>query len=245
MNTQTTRHFSLRLLGRTVTGLAAATLLFSASAIAAEDESTMARGGMLYDKWYKVIGADKPTQDHPLYPTDKAYFGKADANWRCKECHGWDTLGKDGAYASGKHFSGIPGVQAYAGKSPASVVAVLMGPSHGYGDKLSSDDLNALGLFVTKGTVDMNQYIDSNKKPIGNAAKGEAYYNTVCAKCHGTDGLLPDDMPPLGSLMGNPWEVMHKILNGQPDEAMPALRAFDHQIAADIMVHMTTLPSKR
>jgi thiosulfate dehydrogenase len=37
---------------------------------------------------------------------------------------------------------------------------------------------------------------------------------------------------------------MHKILNGQPAEAMPALRALDRQIVADIMAHMTTLPKE-
>ena len=44
--------------------------------------------------------------------------------------------------------------------------------------------------------------------------------------------------------LGNPWEVMHKILNGQPGEQMPALRALDHQIIADVMAHMTTLPQE-
>ena len=34
-------------------------------------------------------------------------------------------------------------------------------------------------------------------------------------------------MKPFGAQMGNPWEVMHKILNGQPGEQMPALRALD------------------
>ena len=52
-------------------------------------------------------------------------------------------------------------------------------------------------------------------------------------------------MKPFGAQMGNPWEVMHKILNGQPGEKMPALRALDHQITVDIMAHMTTLPTKR
>ena len=51
-------------------------------------------------------------------------------------------------------------------------------------------------------------------------------------------------MPPLGSLMGNPWEVMQKVLNGQPAEVMPALRAIDHQVAADILAHIATLPQE-
>ena len=225
---------------------ASAALSFTASSALAEEASTLARGGLLYDKWYKVIGADKPTSDHPAYPTDKKYAGKPDANWRCKECHGWDYRGSAGAYSSGSHFSGIKGIDGMQGADPAKVVAVLKGSAHGYGDLLAAEDLDALALFVAKGQIDMDQYIDrASKKPKGDAARGAAYYNTVCAHCHGEDGLEPKEMKPFGAQMGNPWEVMHKILNGQPDEKMPALRAFDHQIAADIMAHMTTLPTKR
>jgi thiosulfate dehydrogenase len=45
--------------------------------------------------------------------------------------------------------------------------------------------------------------------------------------------------------MGNPWEVMHKIMNGQPNEQMPALRAIDRQVAVDIMAHLATLPKEK
>jgi len=210
-----------------------------------EIESTLARGGKLYDRWYKVIKADKPKESHPAYPSDKKYADDPGANWRCKECHGWDYLGKDGAYASGSHNSGIVGIMASAGNDPDKILAVLTGDSHGYGGLMDDADLNALALFVSKGQVDMNKYIDrASKKPKGDAAKGEAYYNTICAGCHGMDGKLPKDMKPFGPQMGNPWEVMHKILDGLPGEQMPALRALDHQITADVMAHMTTLPKE-
>jgi len=226
--------------------LATACLVLTSTAVLAEEASTLANGGLLYDKWYKVIGADKPTTDHPAYPKDKKYAGKPDANWRCKECHGWDYRGSAGAYSSGKHFSGIKGIDGMQGADPAKVVAVLKGSAHGCGDLLAAEELDALALFVSKGQVDMDKYIDrASKQPKGDAARGAAYYNTVCANCHGMDGLEPKEMKPFGAQMGNPWEVMHKILNGQPDENMPALRAFDHQVAADIMAHMTTLPKKR
>ncbi len=216
------------------------------STVLAEEESAIARGGLLYDKWYKVTGAAEPKQPHPLYPSDKKYASKADANWRCKECHGWDYRGKDGAYASGKHHSGIVGISGMSGADTAKVAAVLKDGKHGFGKVLSDGDIQDLALFVSKGQVDMDRYIDrKTKAPKGDAAKGAAYFNTVCARCHGMDGTQPKEMPPLGSLMGNPWEVMHKILNGQPDENMPGLRAFDLQITADILAHITTLPKKR
>jgi len=50
--------------------------------------------------------------------------------------------------------------------------------------------------------------------------------------------------PPLGSVADNGPEMLHKVLNGQPGEAMPALRALDPQIAADIAVYLTRLPAK-
>ncbi len=220
-------------------------LSLPSTAQAEEIESTLAYGGRLYDKWYAVVKAKAPEIPHPLYPADKKYAEKPASNWRCKECHGWDYQGKDGAYKSGKHASGIKGINGAAGKPVAEIVAALSGSEHGFGDKLAKADLEALALFVSKGQVDMDGIIDrASKTPKGDAAKGVAYYNTVCAGCHGKDGKLPKEMKPFGAQMGNPWEVMHKILNGQPAEQMPALRALPREVVADIMAHMTTLPKE-
>jgi thiosulfate dehydrogenase len=208
----------------------------------AETESSKARGGKLYDKWYAVVGADEPASSHPLYPADKKYADEPKSNWRCKECHGWDYMGVDGAYASGKHSSGIKGINGAAGRDPGEIVMLLKG-EHGYGDKLAEADLQDLAMFVSEGQVEMDILIDrASKKSRGDAEKGAAYYNTMCANCHGMDGKQPKGMKPFAKQMSNPWEVMHKILNGQPDEDMPALRALDRQVVADIMSHMGTLP---
>jgi len=211
-----------------------------------EVESSIARGGRLYDKWYAVIDADDPTESHPLYPTDKKYADKAKDNWRCKECHGWDYLGKDGAYAEGKHFSGIKGINGIAGADPATVIALLKGEPHGYAGKMEETDFQDLANFVTQGQIDTDQYIDRGAKmPINSdKTKGEVYFNTICATCHDKSGTKPTGMKPFGDQMGNPWEVMHKIMNGHPGEQMPAFRALDRQIAVDVMSYMTTLPKK-
>ena len=63
-------------------------------------------GGLLYDNWPKVAGV-KMDGTHPLYPPDGKKKGKS--SWRCKECHGWDYLGKDGRYRSGSHFRTLRG----------------------------------------------------------------------------------------------------------------------------------------
>ncbi len=220
--------------------------LFAATASFGQDEGSIARGGRLYDKWYKEAKLSTPEESHVLYPAaNEKYAGNPGANWRCKECHGWDGKGVNGAYASGKHSTGIIGINGMAGADPAAIIAVLTGDAHGFGDKLSEADLNDLANFVSNGQVDMDQYIDfDTKTPKGDAAVGEQVYNTVCSNCHGADGKLPSDMPPLGSLMGNPWEIMHKILNGQPNEKMPALRAIDHQVTVDLLAYLATLPAE-
>ncbi len=214
---------------------------------AAEIESCIARGGRLYDKWYKVIGEKEPKKSHSAYPAS-GKKQKAKDNWRCKECHGWDTMGKDGAYAKGSHCSGMKGVNEMAGADAGRIVAVLKDDTHGYGDWLSGQDYTDLANFVGKANVNYDDYIDRGSKNVkgGNAAKGEAYFNTLCAQCHGTKGTEPEDMKKtLAKKMGNPWEVMHKILNGRPGEQMPAFRAIDRQVVLDVMAHIVTLPKKK
>ncbi len=228
--------------------LAGAVIAGAPAAVAGEIESSLARGGLLYDKWFKVVKAETPKVAHPAYPADGKYRGKDGADWRCKECHGWDNLGKDGAYSTGKHFSGIKGIRGMAGADTANIVAVLKDDTHGYTDAMmDAGDFEDLALFVSRGQVDMDRYIDrASKQAKGDTVKGEALYNTICANCHGADGLTIKEMPPMGNVAsGNPWEALHKILNGQPGEQMPALRALDHQISVDILAHSQTLPKKR
>jgi len=75
----------------------------------------IAEGGRLYDKWWSELELKEPRETHPAYPT---IGKKRDAStWRCKECHGWDYKGKDGAYGKGSHFTGIPEIRSYVGTS--------------------------------------------------------------------------------------------------------------------------------
>ncbi len=227
-----------------VTAIAGFALSFGSVAYAEPDQASIARGGRLYDKWYKVIKVEAPKEPHKLYPAANAKMA-ADAanNWRCKECHGWDGLGAAGAYKEGSHASGIKGINGMIGGDPAKVVELLKG-DHAYGDKLAEQDLTDLANFVVAGQIDFTKYVSADKKIIGDAAVGKQIFETVCMNCHGPDGKLPKDMPPLGSLTSNPWEVMHKVLNGQPGEVMPALRAIDHTVAANVVAYLATLPAE-
>ena len=213
----------------------------------AEEDSSIARGGLLYDKWYKVIGAEKPTKNHAAYPADKKYAKKAGDNWRCKECHGWDYKGVNGAYVSGKHSTGIIGINGMKGADTAKIVSVLKDDTHGYAGKMEDEDFADLALFVSKGQLDTSKYIDGATKAIigGDGERGAAIFNTVCARCHREDGSRPKDMgKTLAAQMGNPWEVMHKIMNGHPGESMPSMRVFGPQVAVDVMTHILTLPKE-
>jgi len=218
-------------------------LTASQFARADEIESSIARGGRLYDKFFAENNSEKPDADHPAYPHKGGKYGQS-SSWRCKECHGWDYKGKDGAYASGKHATGIGGIRGAAGKETAEIIAILKDSTHGYTDRqLSTRDLNDLALFVSQGQVDMDMYI-TGKQAKGDPAKGEVYFNTICAGCHGKDGKKIKDTPPLGSVAGNPYEMLHKVMNGQPAEGMPALRALDPQIAVDIVSYLPQLPKE-
>jgi thiosulfate dehydrogenase len=107
-------------------------------------------------------------------------------------------------------------------------------------------DFADLALFVSKGQLDMDQYIDrSTGDAKGDAATGEPLYATLCAGCHGFDGMLIKGVVLGKEAQSNPWEVMHKMLNGQPAEVMPPQRAVDRQQPVDILAYLRTLPTKK
>ncbi|MBM3565072.1 MAG: hypothetical protein FJX42_03040 [Alphaproteobacteria bacterium] len=225
--------------------LSAAFVGSAAIANAAEIESRIARGGLLYDQWSKINdGLFVPKDTHSAYPKTSSKTGRA--TWRCKECHGWDYKGKDGYYGSGGSFTGIKGIKAHVGGDTAKVVAILKDSNHGLTEQmLKPQDIENLALFVTKGQVDMDAFIDpKTKKAKGDAAKGAGYYNTICIKCHGADGKLPKELEEsLGKLSRRvPWEVLHKIMNGEPGKEMSAMRALPVNVSADILAYTQTLP---
>jgi cytochrome c553 len=206
-------------------------------------QADIARGGLIYDKWYKTSENYKePKTSHPAYPATSAYAKKPASNWRCKECHGWDYKGNSGVYAKGKHFTGISGIQSYKGKDATAITEILKNDKHKFARLLSKEDLKALVLFVSRGQFDMAPYIDPvTTKAKGDSTKGKIYYQTLCTNCHGDNGKK-EDMPAMGPISRkNPWECLHKILNGQPDADMPALRALDISVSVDILSYLQTL----
>ena len=86
---------------------------------------TLAAGGRIYDNWWSALDRDEPEGTNPAYPIGVNTEQTGEGTWRCKECHGWDYRGKDGAYAKGAHATGIKGIQGAAGKDAAEVAALL------------------------------------------------------------------------------------------------------------------------
>lgn len=210
--------------------------------------SKVVMGGLLYDKWYGELDRKAPKVTHPAYPDTARYKGKS--TWRCKECHGWDYRGKDGAYRKGKHFSGIPGIRHFSGKAPASVVSILKDGNHLLGDKMPLSALEALAAFVTQGQLDMTRYISASKEVSGDAFKGGRIYATTCARCHGAEGKeinFGDKEKPkyLGTVANsNPWETLHKIRVGQPSEEMTSTLFLTEQQQVDVLKFTMGLPLK-
>ncbi|MBF0621415.1 MAG: hypothetical protein HQL54_05770 [Magnetococcales bacterium] len=226
-----------------------------------EDQFILALGGRAYDNWMGLLDQHtlkmrnldrrKFLSNHPAYPKEGRKRGLT--TWRCKECHGWDYKGVDGAYGSGSHYTGIKGVRAYENKDPSQIINIIRDERHGYSEKMIDDETaQALALFIAKGQVDMDRYIDrASKKFIGTAANGTSYYMTICAMCHGVKGFAinfktADHPEYLGTVANkNPWEAFHKIRNGHPGKEMVSMRAVDVQVQVDILAYTQGLPVKK
>jgi len=210
----------------------------------------IARGGQLYDKWWAVTEAEAPKDTHPAYPA--AAKQKGSGTWRCKECHGWDYMGEDGAYAKGSHATGITGVRGVAGMEPEKIHQIIMDDTHGFTEQtMTHSAMEKLALFLSKGQIEMDRYIDrETKKARGNPRRGAQFFQTICVVCHGTDGKLinfgdekePEYVGTVGS--ENPWEALHKIRFGQPGVGMVAMMVLDIEDQVDILAYIQTLPAK-
>lgn len=209
--------------------------------------ASIAHGGRLYDDWQRELGTANQLLPHPTYPRGAYYATDAALTWRCKSCHGWDYLGRQGQYANGRHVTGFKGIRGLAGADPARVLAVLDDSVHRYGAVMKAGDLLDLANFVSFGQVDMDAAIDRGTlRARGDTERAGSYFRTICSACHGVDGRRIPTAPPLGLVArSNPWEALHKIVNGHPDERMPSLRDLDRQRLIDILAHLQTLPDTR
>ncbi len=212
------------------------------------------RGGLLYDKWWIVNGATEPTGDHPLYPEVGIKTGPT--TFRCKECHGWDYKGRDGAYSTGTHFTDILGIENTTLNSREIFNLLKADPNDvpnghnmsAYG--LSDTDLWDLVKFSLEGVIQTDDFIDGSNLFTGNALFGSFTYSDTCQACHGEDGKainFGDAQNPqfVGTIaVNNPWELMHKLRYSHPGSSMLSTERLYWSIskATDIGAHAQTLP---
>ncbi|MGQ9365249.1 c-type cytochrome [Azospirillum sp. ST 5-10] len=214
-------------------GLVLAVALAAAAAVPAAagdgDLAAVARGGRLYDDWTRERGG-----------------GPAGGPGRCVACHGWDYRGRDGERGRAGDAAAAKGLGAMAGADAAAVMAVLADARHGYAEVMDHADFSDLALFVSRGQVAMERTVDPGTgRAAGDPARGDVYFQTICANCHGPAGEAIDRAPPLGELArANPWRAMHTLLNGHPGGEMPALRALDPGVVGDTLARLQTLPAR-
>jgi len=243
-----------------VFGLGAATLSLPAGAESAAEKDdhahdptdmwAIARGGRLYDAWWKEALSDAPKGTHPAYP--KSGKKKGVTTWRCKECHGWDYKGDKGVYRKGSHYTGIKGLRDMVGADTDTIHKAIMNKTHGYTEGMFSHKaMELLALFVSRGQMDMDLYIDrKTDKSRGNVRRGANYFQTICKVCHGLDGKLlnfhsADDPEYVGTVaVKHPQEFLHKVRFGPAGMPMPAFITQPPEALADILAYAQTLPIK-
>lgn len=194
------------------------------------ENADLVRGGLLYDRWWGVNDADEPPGNgeaatNPNYPSENNEIVRGMGNardgsqtYRCKECHGWDYLGAEGAYGQpNSHYTGIEGVLEVSDLDAPDLIILNQegdhtieelyniirngGASGECGDimctmlgfsqaQLSDADIWDLVKFLKNGVIDYTEFIDPETgEPIdADLENGEDLYNDVCAVCHGMGG---------------------------------------------------------
>ncbi len=255
---KTFRHLTRRALSSMAwVGFAAAyvalTSTLGVGAASLDELVDITRGGAFYDNWYAALEKPAPTTTQPSYPAAGSQSGAV--TWRCKECHGWDYRGAAGAYGSGSHFTGIKGISGMVGMDPANIERTIRDGVHRYAQEMLTDSAVAkLALFVSRGQIDMGPYIDRiTKKALGDSGRGVQLYRMACYVCHGPNGKslnFGSESEPeyVGTIArDNPWELLHKIRNGQPGVSMVALSGVSSlsiEDQVDILSYAQTLPAK-
>lgn len=215
------------------------------------------RGAALYDKWYAVLGVEPPPGNMPLWSRQQTNTSSGADTWRCITCHGWDYQGKDGAYGSGSHYTGFPGVyQAAQIMTEDEIVAHLKGrrdPAHDYSAYLDEASLRDLAKFIKNGLIDDNQYIDLQTLSVkqGDKAHGQTLYDQECARCHGADGTqIKFRFEGMDAYLGtlaklDPWRFLHKTRFGTPGTEMVIgyELGWTPQDGRDVLLYAQTLPT--
>jgi cytochrome c553 len=223
------------------------------------NEMKISRGGQLYDNWWKAtVYSQKPTEDQPLWKTQSTNKRSGYSTFRCKECHGWDYKGKDGAYKKGSHHTGFKDVyEASRRMSLKELEGSLKGSikDHDFSGQLSEDDIADFALFMKYGIIDLVQFLNTDGSPIGgDIMAGQDFFTKNCmTECHGPDGTainFGDEEKPqfVGTVANkNPWELIHKVRAGQPGTRMSSgiINKWSDEDIRNLLTYVQTLPKEK
>jgi len=206
-------------------------------------DASVVLGGRIYDKWWITSNTlSDPVTTHALWPASNTKISGSDT-WRCKECHGWDYRGRDGAYKEGKHASDIIGIvnteSAIMQQSTAAQIYTFLktNTDHGFASGNFSDtEFYAATKFVMTMRAEVEasaspiSFIsDSTKLATGDANNGKSVYESTqgscsASNCHGADGKALDFVDGDDKVLPNsfvhnvaqenPWEFIHKVRFG-------------------------------
>lgn len=212
-------------------------------------------GAQLYDKWYATLGISAPGGNMPAWERQTTNSRSGADTWRCAECHGWDYKGSEGAYGSGSHFTGFPGViKLAAAMTPEETIGHLKGskdPSHDFSKYIDDANLQKLALFLKEGVIDDAEFIDSVTLKVknGDQGHGKQLYDQTCAACHGADGKqivfrTEGINESLGEVANrDPFRFLHRTRFGVAGTEMPVGRDLGWTPAdgRDVLAYAQTL----
>lgn len=197
-------------------------------------------GGKLYDDLWRVIDEEPPAGANPAFPATG--LSATRESWRCVTCHGWDY---SGAEIGGTKF---PSLQALKGVDPFKIADRIRAPAHPFpASAVPELSITLLGLFLSSGQYDRNDFLDENGEALGDPEAGQAIFEGACITCHQIDGKRyltgeRGDVSSLGWVVRNrPAQALHKIMNGVPGAEMLSLRFLDHWQIADLLAYLQTL----
>ena len=214
-----------------------------------EDVTTLSLGGRLYDNHWNVVGRRPPDSRQPEFPKDVRTYNEK--TWRCVACHGYDYLGRDGHLGTLSRSGKFTSLASAKGRDPAKLMDFLATGMHQkLTSVLSSDQLKALSMFVSKGQHSVAQLVDESGVARGISDRGKTIYVHSCVGCHQTDGTAviygeEGDVASLGWIARNrPAQALHKIRNGVPKADMLALRFMPLDQLSDLLAYLQQLDPK-
>ena len=212
-------------------------------------------GARIYQNWIIALDVRPPEGDQPLWGEQDSNERSGDVTWRCKECHGWDYKGSEGAFGpSSIRYTGFPSLEGSVGSSQEEVLAWLDGsnnPQHNFLEITNANALNDVAVFLRTMQADLALVIDyETGEALGNENSGAELYASACEECHGSTGRRinfsaagsPLYIGDLASV--DPWKSAHAIRFGSVLGDMPGSEELGWSLGkvADVIAYSQTLP---